>query len=1032
MSTDLDSLGLLFSALFDAQQQGAKQTGGSQPFQLLDDFASGVGGAAEAAFQALYPGSISNDIVNKINKNLFAEIGVGAASGEIANRFSAQAITKGTYSVEFQAKVRNLMAQGYSSTEAVKKAKDEYGITLKGRKGPGLAFTPSSFLSAISNPAGTVDAITNKVFGNEPSRFWKVLMGGSALAGAGLAILAAQKNPHIQTKGDAVFIAGADPEKRKHAWAVETIGDAATLGAAKAHEKKAFDHAADLIARATHYTPDGQVMSADTKRKVEISKAAADAIVGYALENNLKPQDVIQNWDTHSSQIFNYMQSHTKNSTVARLLHGISHADWNRAVKRTWVAPTFYLGSLAGLKPGAPTSTGPIASPRQAFTPQTYLDHLWVYKKNPHAWRGKKFSGAHLSEANIQHMIDGSVEFMAQAADGHGDHDRANAYRTYLQDAHIRAHSLNAGEKLYWWKLKWDAYWNALGPQAGFGLLTGDFFMAASGAPLYHPAVNLNPKVNVFSLQDNLSNITGLVPNTYHADINNIANWQKKENNMLFSNHFRLSADGKHWLPQDHGFLVNFVKIASFGSQETMDAVFNSLKMYNGIPMISKRANKMQRGAYIIGTFHPYQLLTAFLDGSLGNRLMYIGLNFGRLGSAADFANLPLWQQRLFKMGLALNNNKYYRVYRKLAMYLKFGINLPNMMIMGAVNKVKDMYIKGFKLIGRGIKKFGKWVGEKLADTFIGRTVAFQFLKQLLAKIMDFFTGGLAEIALGVYNFLNFITGGLLDKLVFKGALYTILVILAWVILGIGGMGLLFSSATNALAKTNNTLPSPGYQYSGKDGYGPEDLDPATLQKLLDQDKQNSANAGLLGAASGNSDWLYNGSDLGVSSCPFRGYVTQMWCSGASTYHQNHQALDIAGGWGRVPVYAIVSGEATCIIPGSASYAAIRCRDGSFAGNGILLRGKTADGKNVEVWHLHIIQCTFTGTQHVEAGQAIGRTAGKNDLVAGNCWSGPHLHIHWKVNGVPDGKDLYCAIKKSCGSLPDAAGIDGKCSVSCN
>ena len=1015
MSSDLDSLGLVFSALFDAQQQGAKQTGGTPPFQVLDGLSEGIAGTAEAVFNALHPGAISQDIVNKVVDKVLVAVPLGGVSTSdkskiskiIAKKFESQNLWKVTDKASFEAAVRAKMASGMPLERAIESVKEVFSVNLQQRKTPSVALNPHTAVQAIFNPKGFVDSITGKVFGNKPSTFWKVLIGGSAIASAGLSMLTMRKDPYVQTPGDAVFIAGATPDTRKHAW---TLWQRKVLSAEQMN--MAFDHALDMTSRAVHYVRSGKDIDSHAKKRIEQAKLIGDAIARYAVKNNLKTDQVLNDWNTHKDAIKDYMlngdyikdaaKAPWKRKKIKQALEGISDTRWERLANTTWIASNSRFSN---------------------FRPRDLLRTYGAYLSNKKKFKKGRFTGDSVKDKVLNRIIAGTTEMMAQSAERHRDNERARHYRGHLQNAHFKSTQLNFGEKLYWWKQRWDFYSQALGPKAGFGLLTGDFFLAASGAPLF--SAKLKPKVEAFSLADNLSALQNLVPTEFHGDIADLAVWRK--NNKYFGRLFTKLGDGR-FVANEHNFLTRFVKAISLNDQNVLSAISDNFLLHNGIPLISKRANFLQRNAYIAGTLHPYQLLMSFLDGSLGDRLMYIGLDFGRVTSPADFARLSSFKQRLFKWGLKLNNNKFYRAYRQLAVYLKLAVNAPAFFMFGLVNKVKGVYAKAFKALARGANNLMRRVAFKVMNSRIGQKVFRGVIKKIITKILDGFTGGLAEVGMFLYNVINQLTGGLLDQIIFKGVMYTILIIVAWIILGIGGLGLLANSAIDVLTSPPTSLPSENYQYVGKGGWGTEDLDPEVVAELLKQDENKAeASAGILGAAGGNSDWLYSGKDLGISTCAYRGYITQMWCNGASTYHVNHEALDIYGGEGRVPVYAIVSGTATCIRPGSSLYGFIRCRDGSFAGNGILLRGTLPDGRSVMVWHLHIIQCTFEGTQRVEAGQAIGLTAGRSDLKSGNCWSGPHLHIHWTINGQKAGADLYCTLKKSCGGLPFAASISGKC-----
>ena len=1039
MSSDLDFLGLVFDSIFSAQKQGRQRNGGVPEFNVFDKVAPGVAVAAEAALNAVHPYlAVPEAVSSNILKYAMIPYNVGKIKHDpnepepqLSKRFKVK--NKSAYVLppkqQIERDVQSLLQanptlsrkEAYDNVINAYKSRGKFSLEFYANE-PGIkAVTLNKVTDLLYNPDAFIDKLTADEFASRPPTWLKIMSGGSALAGAGLLIM--RNKGRGASSGDAVFMASINEKHRKHLLASQgklgqTISDEQMI-------KQSFSHALDMTVRA-----DAPNFSDDQKIA---TKAVGLAVIDYAKQNNLDVADVFANWDTHSAGVLGLLP---KSKVVKKYL---PRSERKRVAKLADTSPDiFNSGASVWI---ADNTYGGIST-------RYVLNELHSYVKDGVSWRGMEFSGDHAYKSKVTQLIDKTSQHFIGAARSRGDYATADAYQKMREDAVYASVSLTRGEKLQWYWQKWNYYKNALGPSAGFGLLTGDFFNIVAGTALVVPFRKVEEQY-VF---------TGIVDATTFRDyINNVGAGIPRELVQKYEAALNLRGNNIPQFIQQRGFLRDKLLVPTgLVKMEEVDGVMqvkeSSFSLYNGVPLISKKANKMQKGAYIMGTLHPVQLFTALVDGSLGDRLMYIGMNFGNYKNYEDLSKL----QRIFlRMGLSLNSSKFYLQYRKFANVIRLTTNMPFILMQRMQVWMEDMgkkalkkyvewgYIKPTKAAGRIIKSGFAALGRTALGQRIMRTAAFQALKKVFEAVLGFLTTGASEIFFKLYDFINLITFGALDKAVFKTILYMFYALVSLMLLTNMGILSLVEGAGQSLQGHTAPLPQSGYKPLAEYGWGEDELDPNFVLTVASPGLQNTWQSSNFINGSTNLGFA-SGVAYGTNSCVLKGGAyTQMWGSGSSSYHQTTKALDIGGIPGGAPVYALISGTATCITsstPGAVGH--VICGGNNYAGDAVRLVGNLS-GHKIEVYYLHM-QCRQGGSWQVKEGEGIGVLVGPaqvrcnpevarcaEGIVGNKCWTGVHLHIHWKVDGAYKGDSLFCTLQQNCNFIY-ASGVSGKMSVSCS
>ncbi len=185
--------------------------------------------------------------------------------------------------------------------------------------------------------------------------------------------------------------------------------------------------------------------------------------------------------------------------------------------------------------------------------------------------------------------------------------------------------------------------------------------------------------------------------------------------------------------------------------------------------------------AYVL---HPFSLARRFLNGDLPWMFFHIGTGFSdpevimllSMDSTSDLMHVRQYLLRKYgplkgkiyhaflRRGIRLGKNKYYR------MWLKYGWKRLSTLYMLLTNPHQYLFYKYYevvykKYILKGMRKLARkiWIklgGPKLVKA-LGKLLAKLGLRKLAGAILTYVSAGLWII----YEFLNFISGGLLDKI---------------------------------------------------------------------------------------------------------------------------------------------------------------------------------------------------------------------------------------------------------------------------
>jgi len=166
-------------------------------------------------------------------------------------------------------------------------------------------------------------------------------------------------------------------------------------------------------------------------------------------------------------------------------------------------------------------------------------------------------------------------------------------------------------------------------------------------------------------------------------------------------------------------------------------------------------ASSMQKGAYLAHVFHPYQFATGLINGKTPQHLIWIGSGYGKyLHDPSKWSNSARWAYRLA-------SREGYKRFLEFSKKAEMIIGLPGRVLKDATQKVAQVVLKN--VVVPIVAKIG------------GKLVA--------RALLDVVTSGAAEIIFWAYTIINWLTFGLVDKLVkkkLKQDFTAIMVILQW------------------------------------------------------------------------------------------------------------------------------------------------------------------------------------------------------------------------------------------------------------
>jgi hypothetical protein len=406
---------------------------------------------------------------------------------------------------------------------------------------------------------------------------------------------------------------------------------------------------------------------------------------------------------------------------------------------------------------------------------------------------------------------------------------------------------------------------------------------------------------------------------------------------------------------------------------------------------LSRDANRLQKAAYILHTYHPAQIVQGLVNGSFFQRVLNIESGFGRWrkNSAGDVTKnffekdasgkfIYSWRARWAAKAL---NNKWYQRGIAISRYSQYWARAPILL----VNKGLERIAYGTKmLMQKGLNAL-----MKLLQRLMGKMVS-QMLSQILKRVLDVVSGGLGL----VYDVLNTISFGLLDKLVGKALkviidfviLIVVGVLLMVVICANGAVQDLTNPSRNAL---NSTQEFPPDEFYNPDGVALPDfgtftsvvtapIDPSTLAQFQ----------------AGSCPWS---ASFTCTQGPYGGYS-----HGCSSFNGKQPAVDIvpssAGIYAPVDGYLMRSGDYKC------------GRNGPSIGN--FFEFVSTTGVVYGFMHSTAVK-PVSSSQLIPKGTLIG--AMSTSVPKSQCWTGPHIHAYVKRGGSTiNAQDAFMAM---CGNF---------------
>lgn len=238
----------------------------------------------------------------------------------------------------------------------------------------------------------------------------------------------------------------------------------------------------------------------------------------------------------------------------------------------------------------------------------------------------------------------------------------------------------------------------------------------------------------------------------------------------------------------------------------------------SNVPILSLKANGLQKMFYTMYIFHPWQFINGVLNGSLPYRLLMLGSKHGYLA--------PSQWKWYAKFGNWMLNRKLYMASVKIFQTAQYTALAP---LFIAKRIYTQTVVRFVDFIKDKVERAVLFVVEKALSVFMKEGA-----KILVKRIGDVLTGGV----FAVYDIVNFLTFGILDKAI-AGILKFIFKVVAFILMTIVVMALWGAFGIQAIVSNNASstvgdigggsfyAPDPDFvprEYTGEGGS--EDWDP--------------------------------------------------------------------------------------------------------------------------------------------------------------------------------------------------------------
>lgn len=573
-----------------------------------------------------------------------------------------------------------------------------------------------------------------------------------------------------------------------------------------------------------------------------------------------------------------------------------------------------------------------------------------------------KYSVAALSRAYTDEAREANAMGVAgRLTSGRGFENfdkKARALRLAEASMNATTGNMSMGQRYYYLRNRWESF-QSDAPKAVtlVGLLNGDFLRFVSAQGGWYQGQN----------QGAFAGFMGGLYKDKHIKSGLMSQYFSDGSDMTFNIGIKRYKDAAG-NPGKWSLAVGFHANNENREFEGQKFTVKKLSWYGGGYFVDPNANKARKWAFIAYTFHPWQMAMGALNGSLWQRMVWIGSKYGTIRDPKQFSIVG-------KIGLfAFKRLSWVYGAQRL---LQFGMRTPQMLINKAVMSPLILLNVAWNRV--------KLLLSKFMNTFIGK-----------------FMGGIMKIALGPvgailavgqlgYKLLNFVTGGLLDSVFgrFLKAFFDfyILFIVGAVIL----MGYTCSNSANSVA----TQFAPNAAYSPVPVAVGEDLSYSRpVSNAL------SVVASVCGTGVGSASCL---AKKPVDDyCPFRVDSGNAFTCAQGPFGAESHACSLAStrqmAMDNKPsypaVYAPTDGTVTKV-------GDINClADGLSTGN-FMQFTTTGDGKNATDTRQFIDQMIFTfnhvtplvaeGTV-VKRGDIIGVMTPVSDKLSKVCVQGSHVH----------------------------------------
>ncbi|WKZ30297.1 MAG: hypothetical protein QY314_00805 [Candidatus Dojkabacteria bacterium] len=415
--------------------------------------------------------------------------------------------------------------------------------------------------------------------------------------------------------------------------------------------------------------------------------------------------------------------------------------------------------------------------------------------------------------------------------------------------------------------------------------------------------------------------------------------------------------------------------------------------------VLSKDANAMQKMFYRLHVYHPWQIAQGFLNGSLFQRMLVSGTNFGNFkidpatgkpfgifDKDAKGKNVYGWQTRL---AARMMNNKAYQRFVKFNRYAQYVARAPQLLVSKGIERVTSLTKQAMKFV---LNKAMAAIMALLKR--LGLEVLKKGLKMLLTALTN--VVGIA------YTVLNVVSFGMLDKLVGK-ALKVVIDIMVVII--VGSIIMLMICCNGAY----QDMIDPGLQSANSstefipdEFYNPEGValpDFATYTPVINNPIDPSTYAQF---QEGDCPWSRS---FSCGQGPYGGYS-----HGCSNFTGKQPAVDISpsggdGIYAPVDGYMIRRGDYNC---GGAG--------GPSIGNFFEFISATG-GVTYGFMHSTPLKPVSSSTL-IPKGTLIG--AMTRNVPKSQCWTGPHIHAYIKQGAST--VDAQIGFMAMCGSFTCSIG----------